>query len=358
MRRGLMGWNPEELPQAALDARRARLQAAMAREGLDALVLYTNIVRPSAVCWLTGFTPYWIESLLLVPRDGATLLATALSKRVSDWVRATSRIEDIVNTPKPGAAVGARLAAASAQRVGVLECDALPTALYDDITAAAPTARLVDASALFAAERHHIDAAERGLIARADALALAALAEIDMAAAVDAGGLAGLVEKHARLGGAEEAFIAIASDLDRDRRLLPMSRPTPLAQRFAVRASIAYKGAWVRRTQSFARDAAGANAQARADAWLEKVLGSLEAGRPLATQLSDRVAELPGAELKSFMAESCIGTYPLEAVTSSRAGGGAALGVGSFLIVTIELAIAGVPWLGAGPTFVTSGVAQ
>ena len=86
MRRGLMGWDPDELPKAALDARRGRLQAAMAREGLDALILYTNIVRPSAVCWLTAFTPYWIESLLLLLRDGETVLATALSKRVSDCV--------------------------------------------------------------------------------------------------------------------------------------------------------------------------------------------------------------------------------------------------------------------------------
>src|SRR5262249_51552131 len=106
MRRGLMGWSPDELPQAALDARRMRLQAGLARADLDALVLYTNIVRPSAVCWLTGFTPYWIESLLLLPREGKTLLATALSKRVSDWVRATSRIEDIISTPKPGIAIG------------------------------------------------------------------------------------------------------------------------------------------------------------------------------------------------------------------------------------------------------------
>src|SRR5438046_2794774 len=131
MRRGLMGWSSEELPESALDARRARLQAAMAREGLEALVLYTNSVRPS-----------------------------------------------------PG----------------------------------------------------------RGLIARADALALAALAEVDPAV-TDAGVLAGLVEKHARLGGAEEVFVAIAPDLDRDARLIQMLRPTLLAQRFAMRASVAYKGA-------------------------------------------------------------------------------------------------------------------
>src|SRR5437899_11279051 len=115
MRRGLMGWDEAELPKSALAARLARLRAAMALDGLDALLLYTNIVRPSAVCWLTGFTPYWIESLLLVPRDGAPMLASALSKRVADWIRATSQIEDIVNTPKPGAAIGARLAAATAR---------------------------------------------------------------------------------------------------------------------------------------------------------------------------------------------------------------------------------------------------
>jgi hypothetical protein len=346
-----MGWSPDELPQAALDARRARLQAAMAREGLDALVLYTNIVRPSAVCWLTGFTPYWIESLLLVPRTGATLLATALSKRVSDWVRATSRIEEIINTPRPGAAIGAKLAAALAQRVGVLEYDALPSALYDDITAAAPSAQLVDASALFAAERRPIDAAERALIARADELALAALAEIDPEA-TEAGALAGVVEKNARLGGAEEVFIAIAPDLDQDRRLIQILRPTPLTQRFAVRASVAYKGAWVRRTQSFARDAAGANAHARAQAWLEKIAGSLAVGRPLAEQLADRLAELPGAELKNFLAESCIGSYPLEAVASARAPGTFAPAEASFLVLTTELVIAGVPWFGAAPAFV------
>ena len=116
MRRGLMGWDEAELPRSALSARLERLQAAMAREGFEALILYTNLVRPAAVCWLTGFTPYWIESLLLLPRDGTTLLATALSKRVSDWVRATSRIADIVNTPKPGTAIGTRLANSLASR--------------------------------------------------------------------------------------------------------------------------------------------------------------------------------------------------------------------------------------------------
>jgi Xaa-Pro aminopeptidase len=352
MRRGLMGWDEAELPRSALEARRKRLQAAMARDGLDAYLIYTNIARPSGVCWLTGFTPYWIESLLLIPRDGPPTLATALSKRVADWIRTTAWLDEIINTPRPGTAIGQRLASAGCKRVGVLELDALPSGLYDDLTAAAPVAELVEASATFAGSRRVIDDAERALIARADALAVAALDQVDPAVAKDAGALAGLVERHARLAAAEEAYIAVAADLDADRRLVRVSGPVPLGERFAVRASIAYKGAWVRRTRTFARDAAGSATAARGAAWLDGVARSITADRPIAAQLAAQVDKLPGVALTSFMAESSIGSYPLEVVASSRAPDKETPAAGTFLVLSVELAIDGVPWVGAAPAFV------
>jgi hypothetical protein len=352
MRRGLMGWNPEELPKATLDERVARLQAAMRRDGYDACLFYSNLVRPSAVCWLTGFTPYWIESLLLVEPKGPPVLATALSKRVSDWIRATSQLGEIINTPRPGTAIGQRLAASGAKRIGVLELDALPAGLYDDVIASAPAAELIEATASFATERRRLDAAERKLIERADAIALAALDQVDAAPVQDAGTLAGLVEKHARLDAAEEAYIAIASDLDSDRRMIRVSKPARLASRFAVRASIAYKGSWVRRTRTFARDAAGAKAVARADAWLQEVVRSLVANKLLATQIAAQLSRLPGAELKSWMAESCVGSYPLEVIAGSGSPNQETLAEGDFLLLSMELTIDGVPWLGAAPAFV------
>jgi hypothetical protein len=352
MRRGLMGWDAEELPPGTLDDRVARLQAAMQHGGFDALVLYSNLVRPSAVCWLTGFTPYWIESLLLVGREGAPLLATALSKRVSDWIRATSHLGEIINTPKPGTAIGQRLATAGSKRVGVVELDALPAGLYDDIIAVSPSSELTDATALFAAERRHLDAAERKLIERADAIAVAALGQVDGAHVQDAGALAGLVEKHARLDAAEEAYIAIASDVAADRRMIRVSKPAQLADHFAVRASIAYKGAWVRRTRTFARDAAAAKSVTGADAWFGQARQAIGGERPLVQQIAAQVAKLPGATLKSWMAESCIGSYPLEAVSGSERAGQGTPGPGAFLVLSVELAVDGVPWVGAGPVFV------
>src|SRR5215471_341472 len=247
MRRGLMGWDEAELPRSVLEARLERLQAAMARQGLEALILYTNLVRPAAVCWLTGFTPYWIESLLLVPARGRPMLATALSKRVADWIKTTAWLDEIVNTPRPGTAIGERIA--RLWRVGVLELDAL---------------------------------------------AAAALAQVD-ASATDAGTLAGLVEKHARLAGAEEAYIATAPDLDLDRRLIQVSGLVPLARRFAVRASIAYKGAWVRRTKSFARDPQGARAIAGAEKWLTNLVSST--GAPFEMSMEAWSAELAASRV-------------------------------------------------------------
>jgi hypothetical protein len=351
MRRGLMGWDETELPRSALETRLERLQAAMARHGLEALILYTNLVRPAAVCWLTGFTPYWIESLLLVPANGRPMLATALSKRVAEWIKTTAWLDEIVNTPRPGTAIGQGLAAC--KRVGVLELDALPAGLYDDMVAAAPAAELVDASAMFAAVRSGVDDAERRLIEKADALAVAALAQVD-ASANDAGALAGLVEKNARLAGAEEAYIAIAPDLDLDRRLIQVSGPVPLARRFAVRASIAYKGAWVRRTCSFARDPQGARAMASADEWLAELAPWITERDILAQQIATQLVTLRAAQKiqRGWMAESCRGTYPLQVVDSSRSPGRGGELSGTYLVLSIDLTVDDVPWLGAAPFFV------
>ena len=352
MRRGLMARDENELPHGVLASRIDGLRAAMAREHLDGFLCYTNLVQPAAVTYLTGFTPYWSDGLLLVPNTGAPVFATALSKRVANWIASTNPLSEIVNTPKPGAAVAARLAAQGARRLGVLELDRLPGGLCDEIAGAAPAVELTDGSAAFATLRRRIDGAERALIERADTLARAALAQIDSVQAGDAGAVAGSVEKEARLRGAEEAYIAVASDLATDRRLIRVSRPLPLAARFALRASIAYKGSWVRRTRTFARDAAGREAVARADAWFETLTASIVPGRPIGAQLAAGVGALGGATLANWMAESPIGSYPLEAIASSRSPERGGLPEGGFTVLTVELAVDGTPWLGAAPAFV------
>jgi hypothetical protein len=91
---------------------------------------------------------------------------------------------------------------------------------------------------------------------------------------------------------------------------------------------------------------------AQADAWFAGVASSLQAGKPVAAQLNDHLASLPGAELNSWMAESCAGSYPLSVIASSRSNGGAVPIDGQFLVLTVGLSLAGAPWIGAAPVIV------
>jgi Creatinase/Prolidase N-terminal domain len=349
MRRGLMRWDPGELPVDVLDQRIAGLRAAMTGAGLDAFILYTNLVRPSAVAHLTGFTPYWSEGLLLVPAAGPLVFATALSNRVADWIRSTNPVSEVMSTTRPGKLLGERLAKdASVTRVGIQELDAMPAELAEDLARAAPAIQWIDASAAFATIRRRIDTAEQRILAHADALAVAALDQVSATPAADTGGVAGLVEKHARLAGAEEIYVALAPDLAGDQRLNRVSKPMPLADRFAVRASLAYKGCWVRRTRTFAKG----GSVAQVDAWFADLVRRMEAGKPIAGQLAARVEALSGATLMNWMVESSLGSYPLAVTASSRGLAGDTPIDGSYLVLTVELRLDGAPWIGSAPLIV------
>jgi hypothetical protein len=351
VRRGLMKWDPQQLPLDALERRIGRLCAQMANAGLDDFVIYTNNVRPSAVHYLTGFTPYWSEGLLLVPKTGRLVFATALSNRVAEWIRSTNRVSEVISTPRPGILVAERLAKQT-QRVGVLELDDMPLELFDDLTAAAPNIAWLDGSTQFAAARNGLDAVERALLLRADALAAAGLDEASVADQADAGALAGSIEKHIRLAGAEEVYVALAPDLAGDRRMNRISRSASLADRFAVRASVAYKGSWIRRTRTYLRN----QSVAGADAWFKELLGGMQVGQSLAEQISTQIAALRGARLESWMAESCTGGYPLSPIASSQTPK-RDVPAGYFFVLTIALSLEQGPWVGAAP-FIAGGPSE
>ena len=86
MRRGLMAWDADELPLDVLKARVRRLQGAMAERGQDALLLYTNFIRSGAVSYVTAFSPYWADGVLLVPQRGDPVFATTLSPAIRPFM--------------------------------------------------------------------------------------------------------------------------------------------------------------------------------------------------------------------------------------------------------------------------------
>ena len=170
MRRGLIARSAVELPDAVFDARLARLRAAM--RGFDFLLVYTNNTRPAGASWLTGFVPYWSEALLVVPADAPPVLVVALTFRVKPWIERTSRVAEVIHTPRIGIEA-ARLIAGRmpSAAVGVVDFDHLSAGIADDLREAGSGLAFADASELFAAVRAPADPAEIMLAAKASAIA-------------------------------------------------------------------------------------------------------------------------------------------------------------------------------------------
>src|SRR5436190_2054237 len=121
MRRGLICRS-----NAVLDARLARLRAAMTEARLDALIIYTNNTRTAGVSWLTGFVPYWSEALLVVTHDRLPVLVAALTYRVKSWIERVSRLADVIHTPRIGLVPARLIAGVKADAaVGVADLDGL-----------------------------------------------------------------------------------------------------------------------------------------------------------------------------------------------------------------------------------------
>ena len=181
----------------------------------------------------------------------------------------------------------------------MVDFDHLSAGIADDLGEAGPGLALSDASDLFASLRACADPAEIMLAARASSIAANALSRIDLRKPI--GEIVATVEGEARRLGAEEVYVAMAPDLRRDRRLVRMEGEPALGRRFSVRASVAYKGSWVRRVVTIDRDGAVADA---------------------AEAFADAVAQLPSARALSqfsfFLVEGCRMAQPLEALMGSR----------------------------------------
>jgi Xaa-Pro aminopeptidase len=338
MRRGLIAWSKAELPESVFAARLQRVRAAMAEKQLDALVLYTNNTRSAAVSWLTAFVPYWAEGLLVVPRMGDPLLAMAFSNRVVGWGKGVSHVARFEGIPRVGSGAGTYLTACGAQKVGVADLDSLRKAVANDLAEAAPGVNLVDATALFEQARATPDAAEIALAAKTGTIAHRALAQI-LGSEGQIGDAIAAVEGEARLLGAEEVYMAAACDLARDHRFLRVDGAAPVGGSFALRATIAYKGSWVRMTRTVFRDKAR---RALADRATE--------------QFAAAIARLPSAEgfagFRSWLIEGCKLAQPLEPLLGSMLDQSPPLVPGSLVTAQAVIEIEGMKIAVAAPVLI------
>jgi hypothetical protein len=339
MRRGLIEWSKTELPESVFDTRLARLRDAMKRDRVDAVVAYTNFTRPSAVSWLCGFIPYWSECILLVPHEGATTLISALSPRGKPWIASTAYADELIFAPKVGAeaarVLGESLPAGAT--IGVIELDDIPAAI--GLALAGLDATLRDLTDAFAVLRCEGDAAQTALARKAAEIAHDALAAVPPGETSAAAAIA-LVDRTARGLGAEECYVAVTPDLQSTRHFVRLEGDAQLGAAFALRATVAYKGAWIRMIRSIVRD---------------DVHGVLTTG---AQRFADAIAALPqtGAldELEGWLVETARAAEPLAAIAGSGIEGRATFAPGVLVTVQATAIVDGLPLAFGSPVLAGS----
>jgi hypothetical protein len=353
MRRGFMEWSKEELPPAVIEGRIADLRNAMQEAGLDAFIAYTNLTRPGTVAHFAVFTPYWSDGLLVVPREGPTTLAVALSNRMKNWIHSTAHVDDIACGPRTGRMAADALKPQAPKRIGVVELDQLPAGIARDLQDGLDGAVLIDATALATGLRGRSDAAEIGLAAQAAAIARAAFEGGLATTQSDAGALLGEIERRARIAGAEEIYLAAAPDLAADARLSRLSAPVPLGPRFAVRASLAYKGVWIRLTRTIDRSESGGAMSAVTEARFRAALATLRGGQKIGPTL-----RFAFPAVTDWLAEGTIGSQPLQVLGSEKWRPDFAPPPQALATITLRLSLAEGPWIGACPVVIGEGAAD
>ncbi len=208
MKRGLIGWDTEQLPRASLEARLEGLPALLAGLGAQALVAFSDVWRSNDVRYLSNYMPYWNRALTVIPPGEKPILLCALSPRVYPWIRSVTLHETIVPSPNLVAQLVRLCTERGWKRVGVLDHEGLPYELYQQL--AAEKLEIVDVPRHLV--RPKATESEIAMHRRAAKLAREGLeSELAGAEGLMDRELTGRLERALRRAGAEDLFVLVSN---------------------------------------------------------------------------------------------------------------------------------------------------
>jgi Xaa-Pro aminopeptidase len=95
LKRGCSTWDPEQVPQAEFQLRLDKVREQMARQNLDALVIYGDNYSFADLCYLTNYFPKVRGGIAIVPRDGAISLLLNIGSRDVPFAKTLTWVEDV-----------------------------------------------------------------------------------------------------------------------------------------------------------------------------------------------------------------------------------------------------------------------
>jgi len=246
MKRGLMEWNKLELPEEELAGRVAAVRAKMAQGGMDAILAYGDNYQAGDLSYLSNFSPYWFDGMLVLTRESDVLLTT-LSARVHSWIKGLSPVSEVRSTKSLGREAAEWLKERNVERgrIGVTRLGRLPNGIYGAFREVLPNSEVVDATALVEDLRVIPSRAEVGLLSKAarmsaDALQYAFEESLQGRKQCE---VVAEIEHRLRYGGAEDLLVLIASG-KAPGKWPAMATEERIEGATLVRAICAYKGHW------------------------------------------------------------------------------------------------------------------
>ena len=169
MKRGLVLFDPAEIPADEWRGRVAAVQRELAASGTDVALIYGDVSRSDDIAYLTNLCVYWNEGILAVPAHGDPVFLTKLSPRVHPWMRLISTVTEIRSGRSFAELVATFLGPGDGGTVGLVEAELWPAAVAAEIRQALADREVRPLGGLVRALRQVPSPAEVALLSRAAA---------------------------------------------------------------------------------------------------------------------------------------------------------------------------------------------
>ena len=103
LKRGCSTWDPTQVPQTEFHSRLDAVRREMARQSLDALVIYGDNYSFADLCYLTNYFPKVRGGIAVVPREGAISLLLNIGSRDVPFAKTLTWVEDVRASNQVGA---------------------------------------------------------------------------------------------------------------------------------------------------------------------------------------------------------------------------------------------------------------
>jgi Xaa-Pro aminopeptidase len=95
LKRGCSTWDPKQVPPEVFQSRVDIVRKEMARQNLDALVIYGDNYSFADLCYLTNYFPKVRGGIAVVPRDGAVSMLLNIGSRDVPFAKTLTWVEDV-----------------------------------------------------------------------------------------------------------------------------------------------------------------------------------------------------------------------------------------------------------------------